>query len=1004
MALEETRYEVAAGEPVALSASSDTIAFLLNAKTRTVSVAGLVAAPNRRGDQILLAASLSTKPGEYTAVLTGTSATGEQRQARVTVTVKPRQTVPDNATRPPVVLLNGWETGFTNSCPVSSGSTETFGNLAQYLTSDGVPVVYFFDNCAEDPNQPIETLGNDLGTFLSTITYASGAQVPQIDLVGFSLGGLIARAYLAGLQTNAALTPPATTLVRDLVLIATPNFGSFMATNYASAIPAGSQSAEILYGSAFLWNLATWNQRIDDLRGVNAIAIIGNAGTFISNSTGADLANASDGIVSMTSASLGFVAQNSTVTRIVPYCHIDPVAFTNPNLGSLNCTSPGIANITSEDHPTSQIIRSFLGGTTSWESIGTTPSTDPYLSIDGGTFFGLLNEQADYVTDLTQVQWGTLPLQVGGDTGTIFFNDFVSGSGIFTANSASLGSIDCGTVAEAVGYFAAARCKIDTAIISISPLVSGAARLIPSGAAITITGYDFGFNCNGCKVTATPTESTKGDVLPVSSWSGASITAQLPASLSGLATISVLSETGTDYMTVMIAPPTPTATISATPATLQFVASAGGATPSAQSIQIVNTGSGTLAWTASATTGSGGSWLSVSPSSGTAPSNLSVSVSIAGLSAGTYTGSVQIASTGATNTPQSVAVTLIVAAAPATLSVTPQSLSFQYSVGGSAPAAQNVSISNSGGGTLSWTASSSSFWLGVSAASGSAPATLSISVNPANLAAGTYNGTVQIASEGAAGSPASIAVTLVVQGTQPAGTVTGVSNAGDFQSGFASATWLAIFGTNLSATTYSWQASDFVNGQLPTSIEGVSVTIDGVPAYVQYISPTQINVLAPDDTATGSVALVVTTAGQASNTFTVQKQQYAPAFFTIGNGYAAAQHSNYTLIGPTSLYPGSSTPAQPGETILIYGTGFGPTNPPLPTGQLITTAEPLPANSVQVTIGGVSATVIFAGLVEPGLYQFNVTVPESLASGDAALVAVIGGVQTQTGVSISIQQ
>ena len=171
------------------------------------------------------------------------------------------------------------------------------------------------------------------------------------------------RAYLAGLQTNGALTPPANTLVRDLVLIATPNFGSFLAANYASTFTAGTQSAELIPGSSFLWNLATWNQRVDDLRGVNAIAVIGNAGTYVNNLTGVSLANASDGIVSTTSASLGFVCQqNDSVTRIVPYCHVDPAAFTNTALGTFNCSAPGIANITSESQPTGQIVRSFLGG------------------------------------------------------------------------------------------------------------------------------------------------------------------------------------------------------------------------------------------------------------------------------------------------------------------------------------------------------------------------------------------------------------------------------------------------------------------------------------------------------------------------------------------------------------------------------------------------------------------------------------------------------------------
>ena len=354
------------------------------------------------------------------------------------------------------------------------------------------------------------------------------------------------------------------------------------------------------------------------------------------------------------------------------------------------------------------------------------------------------------------------------------------------------------------------------------------------------------------------------------------------------------------------------------------------------------------------------------------------------------------------------------AAASATLTVTPQALAFQYTAGGAAPAAQTVSITNAGSGTLSWAASASDFWLSVSAASGTAPASLSVSANGANLAAGTYTGSIQISSPGATGSPASVAVTLVVTGTQPAGTIAAVTNAASYQPGFAPATWVAIFGTNLSQTTYTWQAGDFVNGQLPTSLQGVSVTINGVAAYVQYISPTQINVLAPDDATLGAgssqvpvqAAVQVTTAGQASNTVMGQEQQYAPALFTIDGGkYVDAYDSNYTLIGTAGLIPGVVTqPAQPGETVMLYATGFGPTNPVSPTGQLVTTPALLPANSVKVTIGGVDAVVGYAALVQAGVYQLNVTIPTGLANGDAAVIATIGGLQTQSGVSITVQQ
>jgi uncharacterized protein (TIGR03437 family) len=318
-------------------------------------------------------------------------------------------------------------------------------------------------------------------------------------------------------------------------------------------------------------------------------------------------------------------------------------------------------------------------------------------------------------------------------------------------------------------------------------------------------------------------------------------------------------------------------------------------------------------------------------------------------------------------------------------------------VGGAVPDAQNISIANAGAGSIAWTTSTSDFWLSAANASGTAPAQLAVSVNPANLAAGTYTGSVTISAPGAAGSPASVAVTLVVSGSQAPGVIAGVTNAASFTTGSASATWIAIFGTNLSQSTYTWRPADIVNGQLPKALHGVSVTINGFPAYVQYISPTQINVLAPDDATVGSVPVVVTTAGQPSNSFSAQKQNFAPAFFVSGStAYAAAQHADYSAVD-------ASHPAQPGETILIYGTGFGPTNPPVATDQLVTTSEQL-ANSVQISIGGVTANSSFAGLVEAGLYQFNVAVPTGLPNGDAGLTAVINGVQTQTGVSIPVQQ
>ncbi len=999
----KTRYEVRVGEPVEILAPRNTVDFVARAKTRRLAVAdqdaaGLTVAANQAQDAILLAPSSKAVPGEYTVTLTAASDAGEQRATSLDIVVKPRVTVPNNSTRPPVVLINGWQTGFTNSCPVATTSATTFGNLAQYLVADGVPVVYLFDNCLEDPNQTIETLGNDLGDFLNTIKYDDGTQVQQIDLIGYSMGGLIARAYLAGLQPDQTYAPPANTLVRKLILIASPNFGSFAEGNYSSTVISGTQSAELLPGSAFLWNLGTWNLRGDDMRGVDALAIIGNAGSYTASlSSGNVLVNASDGLVSLASASIGFASQKAALNRIVPYCHLDPAAYTNPSWGSFACNAPGIANVTSESHYTSQIVRSFLAGTTDWTSIGSTPASDTYLQTNGGMFFAVQASNASYVADLTQVTFGNVQLQNGGDIGTIYYTDFVFGTGLFVATSTSLGTVNCGTVTMISGYSTAIRCKLGAAIVSVTPLSSAAAgRVFNAGDTITLNGANFGGVCNGCQVVATPASSSRSVVLPIISWGSQAISVKLPAGVTGLVTLKVVAIAGMDTIGIMVVGGP---SIAATPGSLQFAYTLGGAAPAPQAIQITNGGAGSLAWSATANT----PWLSLSAASGTAPSALSVAVSPADMSAGTYTGTVQITGTGAANNPISVPVTLTVTAAPASLTAAPQTLTFQYTAGSSAPAPQDISITNGGSGTLAWSATSGAFWAAPGAASGNTPGTLSIAVNPANLAAGTYTTTVTIAAADSSVAAVPVQVTLVVTGAQTAGTITAVVNAASFQPGIAAGTWISIFGSNLSQRTYTLQGSDIVNGALPSSLQGVAVTVNGVPAYIDYISPSQINVLAPDDAAVGPVQVQVTTAQQASNSFTVQKAAFAPAFLTLGPTSVAALHADYSLVGAANLVPGAvTTPAKPGETILLYGVGFGPLNPPQAAGQAVPGAVPL-ANDVQITIGGAAATASFAGLVQSGLYQFNVTVP-NLANGDAKVMATIGGVSTQTGVVLTVQQ
>jgi uncharacterized protein (TIGR03437 family) len=217
-------------------------------------------------------------------------------------------------------------------------------------------------------------------------------------------------------------------------------------------------------------------------------------------------------------------------------------------------------------------------------------------------------------------------------------------------------------------------------------------------------------------------------------------------------------------------------------------------------------------------------------------------------------------------------------------------------------------------------------------------------------------------------------------------------------------TWLEIKGQNLAppGDTRIWLASDFSGNAMPAQLDKVSATVNGQNAYVYYISPTQVNILSPPNPISGPVEVALSNNGAASTLFTVQAQSISPSFFVFNGGpYVAAEHLNGSLIGPATLYPGASTPAAPGETIVIYANGFGPTNIPVTAGSVSQsgTLSPLPA----IAIGGQSATVTFAGLVAPGEFQFNVVVPSKVSAGDQPIVATYGGQSTQSKSLITIQ-
>jgi uncharacterized protein (TIGR03437 family) len=186
----------------------------------------------------------------------------------------------------------------------------------------------------------------------------------------------------------------------------------------------------------------------------------------------------------------------------------------------------------------------------------------------------------------------------------------------------------------------------------------------------------------------------------------------------------------------------------------------------------------------------------------------------------------------------------------------------------------------------------------------------------------------------------------------------------------------------------------------------VSAKINGKAAYIYYISPTQLNVQAPSDTAVGPVSVTVTNAAGTSAPATVQLAAVSPAFFPWNGKYAVATRTDFSLVGPAGLLAGLTTvPAKPSDIILLWGTGFGVTNPPFPAGQTVTGA-PAVVTMPTVTVGGINANVV-AAVLSPesaGLYLIAIQVPATAPNGDLPVVASMGGVQSPAGIFLTVQQ
>jgi uncharacterized protein (TIGR03437 family) len=266
------------------------------------------------------------------------------------------------------------------------------------------------------------------------------------------------------------------------------------------------------------------------------------------------------------------------------------------------------------------------------------------------------------------------------------------------------------------------------------------------------------------------------------------------------------------------------------------------------------------------------------------------------------------------------------------------------------------------------------------------------------------------------GSIARIANGQAADCTLPANaTVSGVINAASSQAAISPNAMISIFGAGFAppGSSNSAVAGDFVDGKFPTELRCVGVEIGGQRAPVTFVGSNQINVQVPAFSQTGAMNLtVVLNPGRANEArsapFSLSLRSYGPALFTLDGHSVAARHDTFEPLADPAAVSGGR-PAKPGDWIILYGTGFGPTQPVYQAGELVKGPAPL-RDPFTITVGGAalrSDDILYAGLAPgsiSGLYQFNVRIPDNASAGDVLVGVTVSNVPSPNGATIPVRQ
>ena len=624
-------------------------------------------------------------------------------------------------------------------------------------------------------------------------------------------------------------------------------------------------------------------------------------------------------------------------------------------------------------------------------TIGTqTNSGQPWLNVSGsngttpGNFAVSVNS-----TGLTAGTYdGSVNITSTGSPQTIPVRLIVSNTALLVVSPGSL------TFSAAQGSLSSSFQNVAVTSTDGSPISFNIAASTSTGANWLLASTSTGTTASNLTFSANP------NGLAIGSYTGTiTITATTP---------NVADSPQTIPVTLNI---TPTATLTASSTSLSFAQASNGGAPASQILTVSTSAGAPITFAANVTLFQGLNWLTVSPTSATTPATLTVTANGTGLSPGIYNGQIALSSSGASNAVV-VNVTLTVSNIP-TITISPASLApVFFQIGGANPAAQTIVVSLAGGGAVAFNASatisSGTNWLAVSPTAGTTPANVTVSINPAGLPAGSYQGTVTITVAGATNSPVTLPIGLTVSPAPITGpTVAAIQNAASSApTSLAPGLNILIYGANMGpATLVAYQVG--ANGTVATTLVGTQVTFDGILAPIIFTRDTLVSVMVPYAIAGRiSSAMVVSYNGAPSTPLQLRVVDTAPAIYSAnssGSGQGAILNENFSVNSPAN-------PESTGHYIQIYGTGEGQTSPQGVDG-LVTSVQRLPTPNlpVTVTIGGLdvpASDIAYAGeapLIVSGVIQVNAKIPLGVGPGAAPVVIKVGGVPSQANLTVSVR-